>query len=364
MRIADRAAGRDNNFSLVRMIAATAVLVSHAYPLALGSVAIEPLESLLHRDHIKDNLGRAAVFAFFCISGFFITRSFCQRRTLGGFVRARVLRLFPALVPMSVIVFVLVALWGTTAPGVDVLRAFPGYFYRIMTLGLPDMFGLTHVAGALPGAFAENPLPGAINGSLWTLPFEVLCYVLVVITGLLGLLRSRLAFMAAFALLLAAYLFVFLVVPGKDSRLDLMLYLALPFGIGAAFWVWRDTVMLSLWLTLVLAVIAWVARDTVLFRPLFCLALAHGLFVIGYARIPIIGQYNRLGDYSYGMYIYAFPIQQMAAAHGATTPTINLLISLPITLVLAVISWHLVEKPAMRFGRRRPDTNVPSSAIG
>lgn len=364
MRIADRAAGRDNNFNLLRMIAATAVLVSHAFPLALGSTAVEPLESLLHQDHIKDNLGRAAVFAFFGISGFFITRSFCQRKTLGGFVRARALRLFPALAPMALIVFVLIALWGTAAPLSDMLHAFPGYFYRIMTLSLPDMFGLTQVSGALPGAFAENPLPRAINGSLWTLPFEVLCYVLVVVTGLLGLLRNKYAFSAVFALLVVTYFTVFILVPGKDSRLDLMLYLALPFGIGASFWIWRDKVVLSLWLTLALAIVAWAACDTVLFRPLFCLALVHGLFSIGYARTPVLDRYNQLGDYSYGMYIYAFPVQQIAAAQGATTPMANIFVSLPIALALAVFSWHVIEKPAMRLGRAGAISKTPSSVAG
>lgn len=93
IRIGDLSAGHDNNFNLLRMLAATGVLVSHAYPISLGAGAVEPLESLLK----GTSLGGICVMIFFAISGFFISRSFAGKSSLKSFLRARALRLFPAL---------------------------------------------------------------------------------------------------------------------------------------------------------------------------------------------------------------------------------------------------------------------------
>lgn len=366
LRISDRCGGRDNNFNLLRMIAAGLVLVSHAYPLALGPQALEPLSQWLTQDHIHDNIGRVAVWAFFGISGFFITRSFSARRSLTDFLRARAWRLLPALLPMALIVFLAVAFWGNPGAPAAMLPALPGYLYQTLTLNLTNMFGMgviPYVSGTLPGAFADNPFPGAVNGSLWTLPYEVLCYVTVVLAGLAGVLARPRWFALALVALIACYLAIFAGLGPRDGRIDHFLYLAVPFWIGGAFWIWRDKVVLSPLISLALFGLAWLALGSLLFRPLFCLALIHLLFTIGYARLPLLGQYNRLGDYSYGLYVYAFPIQQLAAAHGATSVASNILVALPLTLLLAVLSWHFVERPLMEHGRK-PRPRSASSVQG
>ena len=98
--LADYSKGRDNNFNLIRMLAAFGVMVSHAYPLSLGPGTPEPFEVFLK----GDNLGRASVFVFFAISGFFITKSVSYRSSIGAFLLARALRLFPALIVMTIVV--------------------------------------------------------------------------------------------------------------------------------------------------------------------------------------------------------------------------------------------------------------------
>lgn len=153
--LAARSRGRDNHFNLIRMIAASGVLVSHAWPLSLGSETPEPLETLLR----GDNLGRLCVFIFFAVSGFFITRSFIERRSLRDFVTARVLRLFPGLLVMTVVVAALIAVLAAPDP-VAVLRQDLIWIARALRLKGPE---------PLAGVFADNPLPDAINGSLWTL---------------------------------------------------------------------------------------------------------------------------------------------------------------------------------------------------
>lgn len=357
LKISDRASGRDNNFNLIRMIAATSVLLSHAYPLAVGADALEPFEKILTQDHMHDNLGRVAVFAFFGISGFFITKSFCQKTSLREFVRARVFRLFPALVPMSILTFLAVAWLGMSAPFLETARVFPEYFAAILTLSFPKMLGVANLSSDIPGAFVGNPMT-AVNGSLWTLPFEVMCYTLVALAGGLGLLRRTAFFLPSLALVLAAYFIVFQFFPDRDHRLELLLYLGLPFAIGASFWVLRDRVPLSPVLTIILVILTVFSSGTILFRPIFCLALVHGIFVLGYARIPLIGAYNKVGDYSYGIYIYAFPVQQLLVFHGFTGAERNILAALPVTLFLAILSWHVVEKPMLRLAHRKRGPRV------
>lgn len=170
--------------------------------------------------------------------------------------------------------------------------------------------------------------------------------------------RHKRFFLPALVLVLAAYFTVFHFFPDRDHRLELLLYLGLPFAIGASFWVLRDHVPLSPVLTIVLAIGTVFCSGTIFFRPIFCLALVHGIFVLGYAKIPLIGAYNKIGDYSYGVYIYAFPVQQLLVFHGFTGAERNILAALPVTLFLAVLSWHAVEKPMLRLARGRRETRI------
>lgn len=351
LTLADRATGRDNNFNLIRMLAALGVLVSHAYPLALGPGTPEPFETVLK----GDNLGRASVFVFFAISGFFITRSFAGRRGLGAFLRARALRLFPALLVMLLVTVASGWAWLSVRPA-DLATEAPAYVLQQLLLEFPYRLGLMEAGRGLPGMFETTPgKSGAINGSLWTLPFEVLCYLGVMAVGLAGLLARPRLFALLLVVCTAGYLYRLDVLAqgqGVPWTLGYLTYLGFPFAIGMAFWVWRDRVVLSWPLAAGLVGLAALCWSTILFTPLFVLALSYAVFVVGYMPSPLLQRYNRLGDYSYGTYLYAFPIQQMVTEMGADTPLTNMLAALPLVLICAVLSWHLVEGPALRFKGR------------
>lgn len=335
-RIADRAGGRDNNFDLIRMLAATGVMVSHAWPVTLGEGVAEPFETFLK----GDNLGRACVFAFFVISGFYITRSFCLKRDVRAFLSARILRLWPGLIVMFLMVTGLVGWLGSSDPGATWGGA-ADYILSGLTLYGHD---------TLPAVFQDNPVPGVVNGSLWTLFYEVVCYSGVLICGVLGLFdRPRL-----FAGLAALFLVAYFAGPHLTGRYDvlLVLYLGWPFLVGMCLYLGAKHVPLSPLIALALMGLTVLLRSTPLFLPVFILALGYTVMWLGFARIPGIRAYNRLGDYSYGMYVYAFPVQQLAAQYGTPDPLTNLAVALPITLVLAVLSWHLVEAPALSLRRR------------
>lgn len=329
-----RDTGRDNNFNLLRMLAATGVLVSHAYPISLGPQASEPLSLSLK----GLSLGSLCVMIFFAISGFFIARSFDRTSSLRRFLRARALRLFPGLF-VALFLTVLVGASLTTAGSSAYWAQVPSYLLRNATLFFPRY--------DLPGVFADTPFGPAINGSLWTLSYEVLCYSGVVLCGLLGLLsRPRLFLLWAggFALLYGVT-----IVGDLHIRIEKLVTLALPFTTGMALWVWRDQIALSPRLAALGGAVAAASWPTPIFLPVFTIALSYAVFVIGQTRLPWALAYNRLGDYSYGTYIYAFPIQQLLVASGVSLPLWNMTLALPMTLLCAVLSWHLIEAPALRW---------------
>jgi peptidoglycan/LPS O-acetylase OafA/YrhL len=364
MILADVAGGRDNNFNLIRMTAASGVLVSHAFPIAWGKRTSQPFEALTGY-----TLGWICVAVFFAISGFLITRSFDRTVRLESWLSARITRLFPALIVVSVLIALLYGPAFTALPISEYARDWRSWAYA------PRNVSLFFLQYDLPGVFANHPYPKAINGSLWTLMHEVLCYFAVFLAGMFGALRSKRVFGLLCALYFAAY-FATAFAPLSGLlvwKLPALRLLSYPFVIGMMLYVWRHSVRLSWLIALALAAVAALLHGTVLFQPAFVLAIAYSTFVLAYRPGGIFRRYNEFGDYSYGMYVYAFPVQQAAIAlAGPMSPGMNMAIAFPVTLLFAVASWYAVEKPSLdrrhRFAellgrlRRRPRAGVESAA--
>jgi peptidoglycan/LPS O-acetylase OafA/YrhL len=337
--IEQRAIGRDNNFNLLRMAAATAVLVSHAWPLSLGASAVEPLYAATGY-----KLGTTAVTIFFTISGFFITKSFETRVSISDFAIARIARIYPAL---FVVLLLSVAVLG---PVFTDLKLHDYVADRHTWTYLPKNLLLAKMQWQLPGVFLANPYPGAVNGSLWTLFKEVLCYLLVVLAGVTRLSRPRF-----FPVLLAVVVGASLLVPQSEGGdlLHAAATLTLPFAMGAAAYIYRRFVPVSGPLALALIAVAVILRSTILYPSAHAIALSYAALWLGFVRIPGLHIYNRLGDLSYGMYIYAFPIQQiLIKVNEGLSPIGLILCSLPITVLLAYVSWTLIEAPSLAHRHR------------
>ena len=330
---------RDNNFNLIRVIAASLVLVSHAYPISLGPGTIEPLETLL-----GVTLGTLAVYVFFVISGFLIAQSFDRSSTTLRFLLARALRIFPALILVLLLTALLLGPFYSDLSMSEYFSSPAAPLYVLRNLSL------AFLVYELPGVFATNPYGGAINGSLWTLFYEVACYFGVLVAGLAGALRKK--WMMGAALIMFAGLY-FLTAKNPleidlPYRIILLTDLALPFAIGTAFYVWRATIPLNWAIGFVLAALCWLLADSGIFHEILVVCFCYWTFLLGYLPGGILRNYNRIGDYSYGIYIYAFPMQQIAAFHfSPMEPVLNMLIAAPATLLFAIFSWHLVEKPAL-----------------
>jgi len=341
--IGSLASGRDNNFNLIRVVAAAAVLVSHAWPIALGPEAIEPLATVA-----PTSLGRLAVVIFFAVSGFFITKSFERGESLIDFGAARVLRLFPGLITVLLLTLFLLGPAFTHLPLADYFGARRTWTY------VPHNLLLVRLQYDLPETFAANPFGPVINGSLWTLWYEVLCYAGVVATGFAGLLRPR-----RFPWFLLAYALLYVAIRARHPTLPPppLMEFSFPFVIGACFYVFGRHLPLSLGGVMLLAGLAFLLRDTVVYREAFVLALAYAVFWVGHLEWPLLRSYNRLGDYSYGIYIFAFPLEQsIVALVPGIAPGALIASALGVTLPCAIASWHWIERPALaqrhRLGHR------------
>ncbi len=336
---------RDNNFNLIRFLAAFLVLFSHSFALVYGTKQAEPLRTTLGM-----TWGGIAVDVFFVTSGFLITGSYFSRNNLTAFIWARVLRIYPALiVSMFFCVFVLGPSLSVYGIG-DYLADSQAYLYFVK-----NSFLFLGVEYELPGVFMENPWGNTVNGSLWTLPHEVRMYAsLAVFLVGLSLLRTRwkrVGFRSAMLLmgLLALGFHIFNhfhpVIPSGYIKLFSMFY------VGGAMYLWRDRILLSgKWFLLALAALLASTAEKDAFFVVYCLVLPYLVFFLAYVPGGVLREFNKLGDYSYGLYIYAFPIQQTVVAllDGASVGEVIVLSFLG-TLFLAVLSWHLIEKRCLRL---------------
>ncbi|MDB5661574.1 MAG: Peptidoglycan/LPS O-acetylase OafA/YrhL, contains acyltransferase and SGNH-hydrolase domain [Cypionkella sp.] len=330
------AQGRDNNFNLIRMIAATLVLVSHAWPLTKGAGVMEPLQAFTGH-----SLGTLAVYIFFAISGFLITASYTRTARLPRFLLARGLRLFPGLaVSLLLVAFVLAPL-VTLLPLSDYLMQPQTwtFFPRGITLISPQY--------TLPGVFITNPYP-TVEGPIWTLIHEVACYGLVVLVGMVGMLRRNwpvLGFLGVYGASWIATTFFNLPI---HPRLIQLQGLSLPFVMGMVAWVWRHNILLSGWIVLGLALAALVGKHSLIAYPLLISFLTYASLWLAYVPNGKIRNYNRFGDYSYGMYIYAMPLQGLVIwIFGPTDPLPHIIMAFPITLGASILSWNFIESPAL-----------------
>ena len=344
--LSDYVGSRDNNFNLVRFVAASLVLVSHAFALSSGNPETEPL-----RQALGVTPGSIAVDMFFVTSGFLVTASLLARDNLWAFVAARGLRIYPGLIAAVLLTVTLAGLAFGSLPFADFLRERATWSHIAHNTTL--VFGVSY---QLPGVFEQLPFARAINGSLWTLPYEVRMYAaLAALWCLLWLLRrrSRTAF-AVLLLALAAALLAWHLLGRGPRYADHGAMLGAAFFTGAAIYAWCRHVPVSWPLFGACAVATLVSalqRD--LFFVVYTLALPYLVLFLAHVPGGAIRRFNRFGDYSYGVYIYGFPVQQAVVA---LVPGIGagalLALSAPLTLALAVASWHLVEKRALAWKDR------------
>jgi peptidoglycan/LPS O-acetylase OafA/YrhL len=293
------------------------------------------------------DLGLLGVTIFFAISGFLIAQSVTRSRSIFGFVKARALRILPALALSTLFCVLVIGPLATTLSQAAYWTNAQTWRYLFHTIVLDPQL-------SLPGVFEHNPYPPAVNGSLWTIPIEVWCYAVLGAAALVGLCRSRWKFnMVAIAALIAFANYETLFrqqIPSGDAWS--IPYLVGVFFFGAWCFLHRMFLPASLWAAGAVALVAIAFLVSPLSSYALFGAVTYLTLTVAYNPRLRVGWFLKLGDYSYGIYVFAFPVQQFLVwRFGISDPLILLVLAFPATLTLAIFSWHAVERPALAFKR-------------
>jgi peptidoglycan/LPS O-acetylase OafA/YrhL len=330
--------GRDNNCNLLRVLAAVLVVASHSY----WMTGHEPEEPTLRLLGVGG--GDLGVDIFFVLSGFLVAKSFASK-SLAEFTWARAIRIYPGLWASVILTVLVAALFFAKLPAVDFLRSPDtlSYFAHNFTM-LPKF-------GAQQGLVNVFPLEDHVFDSpLWTLPIELQMYMILALVGAALGIRARyvgaLLVLGAASVLLSArgvHLLSF------DRARFIYFFFA-----GSLAYTLRHRIVLTARIAgplLAIVVAAPVFNAPPLARQaILALALPYLLLWCAYVPAGVIREWNRVGDYSYGIYIYAFPVQAALVSTGvAVTPWWNFAMTLLLVVPIAALSWHLIEHRALRI---------------
>jgi peptidoglycan/LPS O-acetylase OafA/YrhL len=312
-----------DNFDGLRLLGALAVLVCHQL-----IVAGRPQVELFAGSPTLAALGLAM---FFGISGYLVTESWRRDPNIFRFAARRLLRLWPAL---AVVVCVL-SLWN---PGL--------------------LSNLWFVYERRLDSFFPAPLD-QMNGSLWTIPVEVRCYALVALAGTASVMGWRwLAGVVAFAACIVLLM--------QGGLIGIQAYFAharfpgleLCFVAGSTLSLFGRRTALAVALGLALA--CTIAREA---EAATLVLIAFGSVLVGRGSWPVLRSGGRFGDFSYGLYLWAWPVTQLVTIMLGRESLLQLMLAtLTFTFALAILSWHLIEKRALKLKPRAPAPQLRSSS--
>ncbi len=336
----------ENNFNFLRLLFAILVLVSHSYEIIDGNRSREPLTLIFN----SLSLGELAVDAFFFLSGFLIVQSWRSKPSLRAFILARVLRIYPGFIVASLFCAFLFGPLASDAQNYFERMRYPEYFGSVIALRGP----------VIPPVFNGSWYP-FINNSLWTIKYEMACYIFVAMAGVIGL-AHRFVFWIVVAILGCAGLVVlpalaiFLSTAANVSisgPLTDVLRLFSFFSVGAVYQAYQSRIIIA---PSLLGIAVLLLFLSMFFKAIAELALAifgtYILFGIAFARNGWLRALKPRFDISYGVYLYAWPVQHLLIYYF---PGLDVAPVIFATAVISVgfgwLSWRLVESPALRLKR-------------
>ncbi len=352
LTLGDLSEGRNNNLNLLRLFASFMVMYMHSLALCIAQQERDIMFTLSFNKALS---GQVAVDIFFIISGFLIYRSYDRSRNIGKYLRARFLRIWPLLgLFILATAFIIGPLLSTLSP--------QEYYASDLREYLANMaFASSYTR--LPGVFTTH-INWSVNGSIWTLRYEVICYLLVL--ALLPILKKRKELIAVFLLISAGvYLYFtfgftedhFFVVP-REILVNLG-RLSMHFEMGIAYYLYRKYIPMNAFVFVASIVGLIVGGYFLDYEIAFAIFGTYFILFIGFHDSKISRAYAKVGDLSYGVYILSFLVQQLVIEWMGVSPDgyqavrmdpyINLGLSTLIVLPLAYISWHLFEKQLLKL---------------
>ena len=327
-------AHRTNNFDAIRLVAALTVIVAHAWPLT--GTEDQPRFAGILVSHL-------GVYAFFSVSGYLIARSWNSSPHPAGFLVRRATRIFPALIVVIVLSTAVIGPVLSTLSAAEYFRD-PATVEYLRGLVLAPTY-------SLPGVFESNPT-SAVNGSLWSIGPEFACYLVVLAVGLLAAAITadrRRARSVAFALVAVASGSAFWLVDEKavhDASAGIVFFM-----VGAILGQYIER--LPLWpivpALVVLALSGLLSRDVAV--SVAWLVLPYVVLSLALRSTPGVRRAGRFGDFSYGLYLWGFPVQQVVYSMWPDLPlAVNVLAVVLIAGALAAASWFIVERRCIDLG--------------
>ena len=309
------ACGRCNGFDGLRLALASGVVAFHSFTLTHGSADGMP--------PMVQAAVRLILPAFFALSGFLVAGSLARAGSLREFLLLRLLRLLPGLSLVVVATALLLGPLLTELPLRGYLRD------PLLPLYFRNVWGQAEFA--LPGLFLHNPRAGVVNGALWTIPLEMACYSALACLALLPLRRLTLLVLA-----------VILLVPGLASAgQDLFA----SFALGVLCFAFRASLPLHPLAGLASLLAALLLAYWFAYMPLVAIPLAYGVVWLGCRRLPA---WAARGDYSYGLYLCAYPLQQaLLVLMPGQSWMGNLAAGWLLSLGCAMLLWHGMERPVL-----------------
>jgi peptidoglycan/LPS O-acetylase OafA/YrhL len=337
---------RRNNFDALRLFGAILVLYGHAYALV----------GLPGPGFAGNGVATIGVKIFFAVSGYLVIESWLRDPHPLRYLQRRALRIWPAFMAVVLISALVIGPWlSALSPA--------AYYASPLTWNyLRNIF--FYIGYALPGLFAQNAYPLAVNGSFWTLPVEVSMYLVVptLLACLAPLGRWRLPLFLAATATLSVVALGFLRIGPMPTPIVIYatnfwnwLELAPYFMIGAAVSLARADRLLDVNVGLMVMLIpAMAGRGPLVEEAMLMLALPYAVLSFGLGWSPLLGRLTRHGDLSYGLFLWGFFVQQIVVSAIGTRggPLTNFALSLVIAALLAFASWHLIEKRALALKPR------------
>lgn len=333
---------KQNNFNILRLIFSSTVIISHSFPLTNNE------EFFLKITSGQIDLGYLSVHIFFVISGFLIFRSLWYSKSIVNYIWKRLLRLFPGLLLMLILTLITLTL---ISDSMSLFHHKDFYTY------LPKNLTLFKLQSSIKNIFENNPYPKAINGSLWTLHYEFAMYMLIIpLAFFKNIHRNVLLIVISIVFLFSVYanLFQSSLLENAISIFNLnpkQFYpLLSSFLAGTILSLIKidkiKTNMAAATLTILLLLSVY--TNTYKYVSPFMLPLL--IIIVGLSFNKYLWMFTeKLGDISYGVYIYGFVVQQTLMNFFSFNPIELMISALAITYLLAYISWHWVEKRALEY---------------
>lgn len=318
---------------IIRFVAALLVIVSHAYPISQGA---EVEDFLARFTEGSLGLGALAVSVFFSYGGFLICKSMFRLHTGKKYFKARVKRIFP---PLIIVIACLTFVVGPLLSSLD----WKMYFLQSTTYKFLLNAILIPVHN-LPGVFVDNVYPNVVNGALWTLPVEFICYILCFLGYKMHMFNRKVYGIVLAGVGIFAFVIIF-IYPVSLFYLSILRAIIL-FAIGIGMYLYQNKIFLNTKIAVGLTFLLVLSRYVGIFDFCFILFFPYIIFTVGYATKAKYSDFASRGEISYEVYLWGWPVQQTLCylCGGEMNPYYNMLGAIVIAVTLGAIQSHIQGK--------------------